>query len=34
MVCIETEMEDTIIIPTDKSGHTKWEIILKENSED
>ena len=33
-VCIEAEMENTRIIPTEKCGHIKWKILLKDNSED
>jgi hypothetical protein len=33
-VCIEIEMENAIIIPTDKTGRMERKILLRENSED
>jgi hypothetical protein len=31
-VCVEIEVENTILVPTDKSGHIERKILLKENS--
>jgi hypothetical protein len=34
IVCIEIEVENNILIQTDKFGQIQRKILLKENSED